>query len=128
MLDEVAWLFNLRGSDIDFNPGARLSRLQDQPRLRLDFLTQMMIVFFAYAVITMDKALLFVNLSQVNDSVRAHLGTAVEIQSYDSFFSYLKELGAEVGLFEESVIVIPLSCSRALNLIMHRNPTEFFSM
>ena len=21
MLDEVAWLFNLRGSDIDFNPG-----------------------------------------------------------------------------------------------------------
>ncbi len=22
MLDEVAWLFNLRGSDIDFNPGA----------------------------------------------------------------------------------------------------------
>ena len=21
MLDEVAWLFNLRGSDVDFNPG-----------------------------------------------------------------------------------------------------------
>jgi hypothetical protein len=24
MLDEVAWLFNLRGSDIDFNPGELL--------------------------------------------------------------------------------------------------------
>ena len=24
MLDEVAWLFNLRGADIDFNPGASL--------------------------------------------------------------------------------------------------------
>jgi Xaa-Pro aminopeptidase len=24
MLDEVAWLFNLRGSDIDYNPGALL--------------------------------------------------------------------------------------------------------
>ena len=23
MLDEVAWLFNLRGSDIDFNPGTK---------------------------------------------------------------------------------------------------------
>ena len=23
MLDEVAWLYNLRGSDIDFNPGNR---------------------------------------------------------------------------------------------------------
>jgi len=22
MLDEIAWLFNLRGSDIDFNPGS----------------------------------------------------------------------------------------------------------
>ena len=25
-LDEVAWLFNLRGSDIDFNPGKLLTR------------------------------------------------------------------------------------------------------
>lgn len=24
MLDEVAWLFNLRGSDIDYNPGKQL--------------------------------------------------------------------------------------------------------
>ena len=24
MLDEVAWLFNLRGSDIDYNPGMHL--------------------------------------------------------------------------------------------------------
>lgn len=24
MLDEVAWLFNLRGSDIDFNPGLHI--------------------------------------------------------------------------------------------------------
>ena len=24
MLDEVAWLFNLRGADIDFNPGSSL--------------------------------------------------------------------------------------------------------
>jgi Xaa-Pro aminopeptidase len=23
-LDEVAWLFNLRGSDVDYNPGERL--------------------------------------------------------------------------------------------------------
>ena len=30
-LDEIAWLFNLRGCDIDFNP-----------------------VFFSYAVVTMD--------------------------------------------------------------------------
>ena len=27
MLDEVAWLFNLRGSDIDFNPGELVGRV-----------------------------------------------------------------------------------------------------
>ena len=75
MLDEVAWLFNLRGTDIDFNP-----------------------VFFAYAVVTQDKVLLFVNAAQVNDTVRAHLGDAVEIRPYDEFFAYLSGLGAELEL------------------------------
>lgn len=28
LLDEVAWLFNLRGSDIDFNPGKQSALLQ----------------------------------------------------------------------------------------------------
>lgn len=43
MLDEVAWLFNLRGSDIDFNPGILYydftSRIMDvvQPLLSRTF-------------------------------------------------------------------------------------------
>ena len=41
-LDEVAWLYNLRGSDIKFNP-----------------------VFFAYAAVTADEAHLFVSDKQV---------------------------------------------------------------
>ncbi len=80
MLDEVAWLFNLRGSDIEFNP-----------------------VFFAYAVVTKDKAILFVNGTQVDDVVKAHLGEEVQIKGYDQFFGYLKNLGAELGLSKESV-------------------------
>lgn len=80
MLDEVAWLFNLRGSDIDFNP-----------------------VFFAYAIITEDKAVLFVNGAQVDDGVRAHLRDEVQIKGYDEFFGYLKGLGAGLGLSKESV-------------------------
>ncbi|KAI0316094.1 Creatinase/aminopeptidase [Amylostereum chailletii] len=69
MLDEVAWLFNLRGSDIDFNP-----------------------VFFANAVITLDKSLLFIDPAQVDDGVRSHLGTQVEIKPYADFYDYLKSL------------------------------------
>lgn len=71
MLDEVAWLFNLRGSDIDFNP-----------------------VFFAYAVVGADNIHLFVDAIQVSQEVRAQLGQEVQLHPYDEFIPYLKELGA----------------------------------
>ena len=51
-------------------------------------------VFFAYAVVTADSATLFVNDSQIDDAVRKHLGSSVKIQSYESFFPYLKELSS----------------------------------
>jgi hypothetical protein len=71
MLDEVAWLFNLRGSDIDYNP-----------------------VFFAYAVVSPDNVHLFVDLAQVSQDVRAQLGQEkVQLLPYDGFIPYLKELG-----------------------------------
>ncbi|KAI0258993.1 Creatinase/aminopeptidase [Gloeopeniophorella convolvens] len=81
MLDEIAWLFNLRGSDIDFNP-----------------------VFFAYAVVTPDHALLFVDPAQVGDDVRTHLGQEVELRSYDAFFPYLKELGSDLQAGQKVLI------------------------
>lgn len=80
MLDEVAWLFNLRGSDIEFNP-----------------------VFFAYAVVTQDHATLFVNTRQVDDAVREWLGREVEIAPYDGFFRYLGGLGARLELSKDAV-------------------------
>ncbi|KAI8968798.1 Creatinase/aminopeptidase [Trametes punicea] len=80
MLDEVAWLFNLRGSDIDYNP-----------------------VFFAYALVDQDKARLFVNESQLDSSVHEHLGSEVETHPYDTFFSYLTNLGAELDAHKDSI-------------------------
>ena len=50
MLDEVAWLFNLRGSDVPFNP-----------------------VFFAFAIVTLDTCTLYIHESQLTHEVRAHL-------------------------------------------------------
>jgi Xaa-Pro aminopeptidase len=45
-LDEIAWLFNLRGSDVDFNP-----------------------VFLSYALVTLDSATLYVDLAKVTPLV-----------------------------------------------------------
>ncbi|KAI5120596.1 hypothetical protein M0805_008073 [Coniferiporia weirii] len=91
MLDEVAWLFNLRGSDIDFNP-----------------------VFLAYAVITLDKSVLFVDSEQVDDDVRVHLGENVEIQPYGLIFAYLKELSNSLGLSEQKRFLLGSNASLAI--------------
>ncbi|CCM01193.1 uncharacterized protein FIBRA_03241 [Fibroporia radiculosa] len=110
MLDEVAWLFNLRGSDIRYNP-----------------------VFFAYAIVTTDKTVLFVNPAQIDDTVRAHLGEEVDIRSYDSFFLYLKELGAEVGISRKSKVLIGDKTSLAVveaigadHVVVARSPVADF--
>ncbi|WFD34016.1 Xaa-Pro aminopeptidase [Malassezia cuniculi] len=73
-LDEVAWLFNLRGNDVPYNP-----------------------VFFAFAVVLKDKTMLYVNDSQLSPEVRTHLGSEVEIRPYASFYGDLEQLGAQEG-------------------------------
>ena len=80
MLDEVAWLFNLRGADIAYNP-----------------------VFFAYAIITQEKVTLFVEPDQLDEDARRSLGDQITIQSYSSFFDTLRGLAKELDLGEKSV-------------------------
>ncbi|KAI9791968.1 MAG: hypothetical protein M1816_003237 [Peltula sp. TS41687] len=71
MLDEVAWLYNLRGNDIPYNP-----------------------VFYSYAIITPDSASLYVDSSKIGDDVRSHLGSAVTIRPYESIFDEAQVLGS----------------------------------
>ncbi|KZT70390.1 putative Xaa-Pro aminopeptidase P [Daedalea quercina L-15889] len=106
MLDEVAWLINLRGSDIDYNP-----------------------VFFAYAVLTPEKAQIFLNPEQIDDALCKHLGDDVDIHPYDSFFSYLSDIGAEIGLHKKSKALVGDKASLAIveamgadNVIVARSP------
>ncbi|UZJ56879.1 hypothetical protein CBS101457_006199 [Exobasidium rhododendri] len=73
MLDEVAWLFNLRGSDVPYNP-----------------------VFFAFAIVLLDRSILYVSEAQLESDVKTHLGKEVEVKSYESFYSDLKSLGGNL--------------------------------
>ncbi|KAL5476886.1 hypothetical protein ACEPAI_3072 [Sanghuangporus weigelae] len=91
MLDEVAWLFNLRGSDVDFNP-----------------------VFYAYAVLAFDRTVLFIDDTQVDDDVRTHLGDSVEIQPYEFIFGYLKNLTGALGLSKDKRLLLGQNASLAI--------------
>lgn len=61
-LDEVAWLLNLRGSDVEFNP-----------------------VFLSYVIVKSDSATLYVNSTRFGEGVAEHLKEAdVDVASYDA--------------------------------------------
>ncbi|KAG5477121.1 hypothetical protein LSCM1_05463 [Leishmania martiniquensis] len=70
-LDEIAWLTNLRGGDVEYNP-----------------------VFYAYAVIDKhhEKVRLYVNLSKVTDAVRHACGDHIDFCPYEQLEEDLKKL------------------------------------
>lgn len=70
MLDEIAWLFNLRGSDIPFNP-----------------------VFFSYAIVTPDSAMLYIDDSKLDNACKSHLATNnIVLRPYDSILEDARNL------------------------------------
>ena len=60
-LDEIAWLFNLRGNDVPYNP-----------------------VFRAYAVVDMNQVLLYLPHSKQSINVKRHLKS--EVSTFISLF------------------------------------------
>ena len=74
-LDQIAWLFNLRGWDVPYNP-----------------------VFIAYAVITPDAAFLFTNLARISSEIRAALEGIVTLLPYEKYEETLKALVSQNDL------------------------------
>ncbi len=71
MLDEVAWLFNLRGNDIPYNP-----------------------VFFSYAIITPDEAILHVDSPKLDSDCQSYLHeNGVSVKPYGAIFEDATALG-----------------------------------
>jgi len=75
-LDEIAWLLNLRGSDVLYNP-----------------------VFIAYLLVGRDESLLFVDASRFSQSALVSLSTArVTLSNYDSVISHLNILEEKTNI------------------------------
>lgn len=108
MLDEIAWLFNLRAGDIPYNPGRRKARQSNHA----PHTTWRSPVFFAYAAVTLENATLFINNKQVGEHVRTHLGELVEIRPYDEVFSYLDNLKASLASLKHKVVkyIVSIRC------------------
>lgn len=75
MLDDTAWLFNLRGNDIPYNP-----------------------VFFSYATVTASDATLYVDDSKLTNEVKAHLEDTVKLRPYEAIFDDVEALSKSLDI------------------------------
>ncbi|KAF7648267.1 hypothetical protein LDENG_00159670, partial [Lucifuga dentata] len=111
-LDEIAWLFNLRGADIDYNP-----------------------VFFSYTIVGMNTIRLFVDLKRLADpAVRSHLQLdspskpelSIQTFPYESVYTELQAVCAALGPKDKIWICDKASC--ALMQVIpkaHRTPIPY---
>ena len=68
-LDQIAWLYNLRGRDVECNP-----------------------VFISYAIVTQNDAYLFTNTSRLDHAVCQSLIDHVKILDYEQYIPTLRSL------------------------------------
>ncbi|MCR5829409.1 MAG: aminopeptidase P family protein [Lachnospiraceae bacterium] len=81
-LTDIAYILNLRGSDIPFNP-----------------------LFLSYLVITMDDAGLFVSTKSLTEEVKDYLsGIGVKIYPYEDFYTYIEAISSKNILLDESLV------------------------
>ena len=69
-LDDICWTLNMRGDDIDFFP-----------------------LVLSYAVIEMDKAVLYINEAKLSDEIKEHFAAdGIEIRPYNDIYEDVKSI------------------------------------
>ena len=106
-LDDIAWLFNIRGRDIKYNP-----------------------VVLSYAVITLDKAILFVDENKLNNEIKESFGQeGVEIRGYFEIDEFVKSINKEeTVLIDENKISYSIlkNIPEGVKLVNEMNPSTIF--
>lgn len=101
-LDDVCWLLNIRGDDIDFFP-----------------------LVLSYAIVKMDCVELYVNEAKLNEQILAEFAKAnVNIHPYNDIYEDIKKLDAS-----ETILIDPMKMNYALyknincKIVETANPT-----
>lgn len=102
-LDDIAWLLNLRGSDVTYNP-----------------------VFMAHVLVTVDQVVLFVDPDKLSNEVQDHLTQhAVSVLPYEQLALALAALPHSTGLLvaPQAVTVGTLAAAPQVHLLEAPNPS-----
>ena len=86
MLDEVAWLTNLRGNDVEYNP-----------------------VLVAYMMVTAESATLFIKEEKLTAEIKEHLASqGISAAPYDAVWEHLSAYS------NGNILINPARCNRAV--------------
>ena len=106
-LDDIAWLFNIRGRDVKSNP-----------------------VVLSYAVINIDSVYLFIDENKLGEDIKVELNKEnVQIKEYDEIYEYIKNIKQnEVVLIDTSKVNYSIYNNIPSNVqkIEERNPSILF--
>ena len=106
-LDDIAWLFNIRGRDVKSNP-----------------------VVLSYAVISIDSVYLFIDKNKIGEDIRAELSKEnVQIKGYEEVYEFIKKIEEnEVVLIDTSKVNYAICSNIPSNVqkIEERNPSILF--
>lgn len=76
-LDDIAWVYNIRGRDVACNP-----------------------VVISYALISQDKAWLFVDKEKIDESVESYLKeNGIKVEDYEKVIDYVKNIEKKSKVF-----------------------------
>jgi Xaa-Pro aminopeptidase len=96
-LDDIAWLYNIRGRDIDYNP-----------------------IAIAYAFVTLVSAELFVPPLKITSHLREHLSPYVQMYEYDDFSDRLSDLAQRVS----KVLIDPEHVNRRIVSLLEKGTCD----
>lgn len=106
-LDDIAWLFNIRGRDIKSNP-----------------------VVLSYAIIGIDSVYLFIDKNKISEDIRTELSKEnVQIKGYEEVYEFIKNIDEnEVVLIDTSKVNYAIYNNIPSNVrkIEERNPSTLF--
>lgn len=98
MLDEIAWLTNLRGSDVEYNP-----------------------VVVSYMLVTNDSATLFVGSEKIDKAVAKYLAAeGISVAPYEKVWDALATYD------KATILVQPLRCNAAVSRSLNSSVEQLF--
>lgn len=101
-LDQIAWLTNLRGSDIDYNP-----------------------LFLSYVLVSHQQVVLYLDAPHLTQEVKNHIQSQpIQIKAYADLFEDLVSLSGSIWVDPQTVSSDLIAKLGALKIIQASNPID----